>query len=75
MAGYQGYRSYNVWNQVLELSNDEGHYKYLRGLIRQHGVTKAAKIAYETYQGSQTYDGITYTKEGILEACRACKDD
>lgn len=67
---YNGHRSWNAWNVSLWLSGDHGLYLWAMGLIRAHGVRKAARIMANALEGQRTPDGAQYNFTCILEALR-----
>ena len=65
---YNGFKNWNEWNAVLWLNNDEGLYRYLRGLKAELGAEEGAWTAYQELRGTKTPDGALYTLAAIERA-------
>lgn len=46
--GYQGWENYETWNVALWLNNEEGNYKYWRGMAEECKAEYPAEPNYET---------------------------
>lgn len=72
MAPYNGFKSWNEWNVVLWINNDEPLYYGMLDMIR-HCTTKdiAARQFYDTLKSAgvtHTPDGAPYTITSIRKA-------
>jgi len=68
MATYQGHRSWNAWNVSLWINNDEPLYRWAYGLVKEHGIAKAARLMATDLAGRTTPDGAKYNLTCIREA-------
>jgi hypothetical protein len=72
--GYNGYPSWNIWNVVLWLSNDEGAYSMLYEAIRntrnRDEAVEEAMWNLRTMGLKETPDGAPYTKTAVRYAMR-----
>jgi len=68
MAKYNGHRSWNAWNVSLWINNDEPLYRWAFGLVKEHGITRAARLMAEDLRGESTPDGAKYNYTCIREA-------
>jgi hypothetical protein len=67
---YQGHRSWNAWNVVLWIGNDEPLYRQARRCLKEGGnATRAARLFLEVVgEGSKTPDGGVYNFKCVREA-------
>lgn len=66
---YNGYKSYENWNQALWLQNDERLYDLVEMVLnRSYDNGYAAVMLYNNFNGGSTPDGVKWTISGIAEA-------
>lgn len=69
MREYNGYASYELWNQSLWINNDEGLYNLAVEYAEKYGIEQGALILFnEILDGENTGDSIPYTLDGVTGA-------
>lgn len=73
---YNGYKSFNFWNQSLYINNDENLYDLAIMCINKHNNIKLATLVFiDNLDYCYTPDGVLWTKSGIYSALLSLKKD
>jgi hypothetical protein len=73
---YNGYKSYNFWNQSLYINNDQDLYELAIMCINKHNNTKLAVLVFiDNLNSCYTPDNVLWTKCGIYSALLSLKKD
>ena len=73
---YNGYKSYNFWNQSLYINNDENLYNLAITCINKHNNVKLAALVFiDNLDCSYTPDGVLWTKSGVYSVLLPLKKD
>lgn len=62
---YQGYPSWNAWNVVLWINNDEWRYREARRIVEKYGEERGARHLSAMWEGERTPDGGRYNLRTI----------
>lgn len=66
---YNGHKNWNHWNVSLWINNDEGLYRFARGLVGTFGKDKAARLFVANMgRGAKTPDGAPYSVSAVRAA-------
>ena len=73
---YDGYKSYNFWNQSLYINNDENLYELAIMCMNKHNNVRLATLVFiDNLTQIYTPDGVMWTKAGVYNALMSLKKD
>tara|TARA_R110000822_G_scaffold146476_1_gene285557 strand:- start:115 stop:360 length:246 start_codon:yes stop_codon:yes gene_type:complete len=73
---YNGYKSYNFWNQSLYINNDKSLYDLAIMCINKHNNIKLATLVFiDNLDYCCTPDNVLWTRAGVYSALLSLKKD